>query len=56
MPDVIRGGIEKWEEALTLMRSALRLLDDSEAPADVGAHLDLAIIRLEAAVAGIKKN
>lgn len=28
------------------MRSALDLLDRSQAPADIGAHLDLAINRL----------
>ena len=34
-------------QALELMRSALELLDEANAPADLGAHLDLAICRLE---------
>ena len=50
MPGVISGGIEKREEALALMRSALQLIDDAEGPADVGAHLDLAIARLDTAL------
>ena len=35
------------EEALDLMRSALAILDETESPADIGAHLDLAICRLQ---------
>ena len=34
-------------EALALMERALGLLDATECPADVGAHLDLAIHRLK---------
>lgn len=34
-------------EALNLLRAALQLLDDAEAPAPLGAHVDLAICRLE---------
>ena len=34
------------EIALRRMREALELLDEAQAPADVGAHLDLAIVRL----------
>lgn len=33
-------------QALALMRTALVLLDEADAPADIGAHLDLAICRL----------
>lgn len=36
--------------ALTLMESALGLLDAADAPHDVGAHLDLAVHRLKEAV------
>ena len=36
--------------ALALMIDALRLLDQAEAPADIGAHLDLAICRLSEAL------
>ena len=32
--------------ALKLMTEALRTLDESPLPADIGAHLDLAIVRL----------
>lgn len=37
---------EKLEKALACMQAALALLDDADAPADIGAHLDLAICRL----------
>ena len=37
----------KLTEALQLMRRALTLLDGAEGPDEVGAHLDLAITRLE---------
>jgi hypothetical protein len=37
---------QQLRNALSLMRNALQLLDESECPADVGAHLDLAICRL----------
>jgi len=38
--------------ALDLMSEALDLLDRSEAPAHIGAHLDLAIEQLRAEIAG----
>ena len=41
------GGLHR---ALGLMRNALSLLDESGAPAEVGAHLDMAIISLRAIV------
>lgn len=34
-------------EAASLMTSALALLDEADAPADIGAHLDLAVCRLK---------
>ena len=37
---------EKLEKALICMESALQLLDDADAPPEIGAHLDLAICRL----------
>lgn len=40
----------KWLKALRLLREALELLDESDAPPDVGARLDSAIHWLEAAV------
>jgi len=36
-----------WREALMHMQSALILLDESQGPEDVAAHLDLALCRLE---------
>ena len=33
-------------QALDLMKAALVLLDEGQAPPDIGAHLDLAICRL----------
>ncbi len=33
-------------EALRLMRCALSLIDEANGPGDIGAHLDLAIVRL----------
>ena len=41
---------EALVRARDLMRAALGLLDERGAPADIGAHLDLAICRLEAAM------
>lgn len=52
---------EKLEKALSCMQAALILLDDADAPFDIGAHLDLAICRLmdelpqSARVGGINK-
>lgn len=44
------------EQALQHMRAALLLLDQSGAALDVGAHLDLAICRLEAAMADLAQD
>lgn len=38
---------EALDYALTLMKQAMEALDQSPAPADVGAHLNQAINRLE---------
>ena len=48
---VVESGSSETRErqlrnALSLMRNALQILDEAECPADVGAHLDLAICRL----------
>lgn len=50
--DIIEGSPTKakWNEALRQMQSALDALDETEAPADIGSHLDLAICRLEHAL------
>jgi hypothetical protein len=42
--------VQKWAEALGFMCRALRLLDESGAPPDVGAHLDLARHHLSEAI------
>lgn len=39
--------LNSWSDALSHMRSALYILDQNEAPAQIGAHLDLAISQLE---------
>lgn len=41
---------DRLGRALSLMKDALLLLDEAEAAPDVGAHLDLAIHRLEDAL------
>lgn len=41
-------------EALDLLRAALKLLDDAEAPGPLGAQVDLAICRLEAFLGNIE--
>lgn len=37
---------EPCAEAMLLLKRGLELLDGSDAPGDIGAHLDLAICRL----------
>lgn len=41
---------EAFEKALSYMEVALELLDEADAPADIGAHLDLALSRLREVV------
>jgi hypothetical protein len=43
-----RDAQSMMRRSLELMRSALQILDEAKAPANVGACLDLAICRLEA--------
>jgi hypothetical protein len=40
----------QWGQALDHMQSALKILDESQAPDDIGPHLDLAMSRLEHAM------
>jgi hypothetical protein len=40
-------------DALALMRQALAILDESGAPPEIGADLDLAIARLEGRFGGV---
>ena len=44
------AAIDQMTKALALMNQALDLLDAAGAPAHVGAHLDLAIVRLMDAI------
>ena len=41
------GGDNSLREALSLMRGALALIDEADEAHDVGAHLDLAICKLD---------
>jgi hypothetical protein len=41
---------EALQKALSYMEVALELLDGAEAPAEIGAHLDLALCRLREVV------
>lgn len=41
--------------AAALIREALDILDDGGAPADIGAHLDLALSRIEERLALLKQ-
>ena len=42
--------VQKYKVALDHMRQALAILDSAGAPDDIGAHLDLAIVRTENAM------
>ena len=43
-------------KAAALMREALNLLDEAGVPADIGAHLDLALSRAEEWLAVLKQS
>lgn len=45
-----------WDDALAAMRRALHILDETHAPGDIGAHLDLAIARLVEAKEATRDN
>ena len=38
--------VQRWRSALESLEEALRILDESDAPPQIGAQLDLAIQRL----------
>jgi hypothetical protein len=42
----------QWEEALALLERALQILDDSDAPMEIGCQLDLARARLRDSLYG----
>ena len=43
-----------WTEAVALMKSALKMLDESEAPPEIGARLEFTISSLEQAIGARK--
>jgi hypothetical protein len=46
----------EWSEALEHMQSAMRILDETRAPDDIGPHLDMAMCRLEEALGRNKSD
>jgi hypothetical protein len=46
-PLCLNDNTQELAQALTMLKQSLELLDASNAPADIGGHLDLAICRLE---------
>lgn len=46
----------RLEKALSYMEAALEVLDEAGAPADIGAHLDLAISRLREVVGSTERE
>lgn len=53
---VLPGPAEGLEKALAYMEAALRVLDEAGAPADIGAHVDLAICRLREVVSDAERQ
>ena len=51
-PEITPEGRAMWSRALDRMNEALALLDQSNAPPEIGAELDLAINRLQNAIEG----
>lgn len=49
----LAASAEPMSQALRLLQQALEDLDASGAPADIGAHVDHAIVRLEAVLTEI---
>jgi hypothetical protein len=41
------GGRDSFERAAKLVRQAIEILDASDAPGDIAAHLDLAAARID---------
>lgn len=42
--------VAHWSAALEHLQFAIRLLDDSDAPAHIAAHIDLAVHQLQEAI------
>ena len=48
--------LDTLEKARSHMALALEILDGVDAPADIGAHLDLAVHRLDATVTDLRRS
>ena len=48
--------LDTLDKARSHMALALEILDGVDAPADIGAHLDLAVHRLDATVADLRRS
>jgi len=42
--------VKSWRESILSMKHVLGVLDETGAPADIGAHIDLGICKLEQAL------
>ena len=49
-----RGSTALLREALSLLSAALNLLDEADAPGDIGAHVDLAHERLRETISLVR--
>jgi hypothetical protein len=47
---------DSFAEAARLLRSALELLDSVSAPAQIGAHVDLAVHQLDAEIFALEER
>lgn len=47
---IVEPGVPKGHKALAHLEKALEILDDIEVPANIGAHVDLAICQLRDAL------
>ncbi len=56
MSEELLGGRAKLEQALMQLRSALALIDEAGGAPVIGAHLDLAIRKLETAITEARRD
>lgn len=52
--DLVAGA--RWATALEYLQLAIRLLDESNAPAHIAAHVDLAVHQLQEAIDACPRN
>jgi hypothetical protein len=55
-PKLREESLDQLQYALGIMREAIEALDSAGAPADIGAHLDRAILRLEEVLSGSNRG